>query len=102
MLADRPFGGPSVPIDLPNGSIAFSSSPALLAWMADCPVIPVAIARRPDGLYRIVSKPGVWPRRLGQDREAAVEAATRAIAESLFEEIAQTPHQWYQFVPVGL
>jgi lauroyl/myristoyl acyltransferase len=102
MLADRPFGGPTVPIDLPGGKIAFSASPALLAYLADCPVIPVTIARREDGRYRIVSQPCVWPRRLGETREACVEAATREIAASLFAEIARHPHQWYQFVPVAL
>jgi lauroyl/myristoyl acyltransferase len=102
MLADRPLGGPAIPIDLPNGRIAFSTSPALLAWMADCPVIPVTVARRDDGRYRIVSLPCVWPRRFGKERDAAVEHATRAVAASLFDEIVRTPHQWYQFVPVGL
>ena len=101
MLADRPYGGPTVSVELPNGRLAFSSSPALLAWLADCPVIPVTITRREDGFYRIVSKPCVWPRRFEGGREACIEAATRAIAASLFEEIARAPHQWYQFVPVG-
>lgn len=102
MLADRPMEGPRVPVDLPNGRIDFSSSPALLAWLADCPVIPVTIARRDDGRYRIVSKPCVWPRRFTGGRDACVEAATKEIAASLFEEIIRTPHQWYQFVPVAL
>lgn len=102
MLADRPSNGPSVPIDLPNGRIAFSSSPALMAWLADCPVIPVTILRRKDGLYRIVSRPCVWPRQFTGNREECVAAATRDIAASLFEDIAREPHQWYQFVPVGL
>jgi lauroyl/myristoyl acyltransferase len=101
MLADRPAGGPMEPIDLPNGRIAFSASPALLAYLADCPVIPVAVTRRPDGFYRIVSKPCIWPRRIGADRDTSVKQATRQIAEALFEEIEQAPHQWYQFVPVG-
>jgi lauroyl/myristoyl acyltransferase len=102
MLADRPLGGPSIPIDLPNGRIAFSTSPALLAWMADCPVVPVTVARRADGHYRIVSRACIWPRRFAGERGVAVEAATRAVAAALFDEIARTPHQWYQFVPVGL
>jgi KDO2-lipid IV(A) lauroyltransferase len=102
MLADRPMGGPTVPVTLPNGRIAFSASPALLAWLADCPVIPATISRRPDGFYRLVSKPCIWPRRFDGDRAACVEAATREIAASLFEEIAREPHQWYQFIPVGL
>ncbi|MGH8048698.1 MAG: lysophospholipid acyltransferase family protein [Chthoniobacterales bacterium] len=103
MLADRPVGGPAVPVELPNGRIAFSSSPALIAWMADCPVIPVTVTRRADGCYRIVSKPCIWPRRMGEDnREKAVEIASRKIADSLFEEIVRSPHQWYQFIPLGL
>jgi lauroyl/myristoyl acyltransferase len=102
MLADRPFGGPTVPVDLPNGRIAFSTSPALLAWMADCPVIPVTVTRREDGFYRIDSKPCIWPRRLGENRQTCVEEATRQVAESLFQEVARSPHQWYQFVPVGI
>jgi len=102
MLADRPTNGPWLPVDLPNGRIAFSSSPAVLAWIADCPVIPVTITRRADGFYRIVSKPCVWPRRMNGGRNECVEIATRKIAASLFDEIAREPHQWYQFVPVGL
>lgn len=102
MLADRPFGGPTVEVDLPGGRIAFSSSPALLAYLADCPVIPVAITRRPDATYRIVSKPCIWPRQFEGDRNARVEGATKVIAASLFEEIVRDPRQWYQFVPVGL
>lgn len=101
MLADRPFGGPTVEVALPRGTIEFSSSPALLAYLADCPVIPVTITRRPDGRYRIVSKPGIRPRRMDGDRDANVAAATRAIAQALFEEISHDPRQWYQFVPVG-
>ncbi|MDD5198842.1 MAG: lysophospholipid acyltransferase family protein [Terrimicrobiaceae bacterium] len=102
MLADRPMGGPTVTIDLPRGRLAFAAAPALLAYMADCPVIPVVIVRRADGGYRIVTKPCVWPRAFAGGREAGVEAATRAIAASLFEEIIREPRQWYQFVPVGL
>lgn len=102
MLADRPIGGPTVDVDLAGGRLAFSSSPALLAYLADCPVIPVAIARRADGLYRIVSRPPVWPRRFEGTRDERVAAASREIAASLFQEIQREPRQWYQFVPVGL
>lgn len=101
MLADRPFGGPTVDFELPGGRIAFSSSPALIAYLADCPVIPVAIVRRADGGYRLISKAAIWPREFEGNRDTRVADASRAIAASLFEEIRQFPHQWYQFVPVG-
>ncbi len=101
MLVDRPHDHATV-VDVPNGRIQFSMSPALLAYLGDCPVVPVAITRRADGLYRMVSKPCVWPRRLGEDREECVRAATVAVADSLIEEIKEAPRQWYQFVPVGV
>ncbi len=101
MLADRPAGGPTVTWICRMAASLFPPRPALLAWLADCPVIPVTIARRADGFYRIVSRPCVWPRRFSGDRDACVEAATHEIAASLFEEIARDPQQWYQFVPVG-
>ncbi|MGC1480402.1 MAG: lysophospholipid acyltransferase family protein [Chthoniobacterales bacterium] len=100
MLVDRPHDH-AMEVDVPNGKVSFSMSPALLAYLGDCPVVPVAISRRPDGLYRMVSKPCVWPRRLGGDREACVRAATVEIARELIEEFSRAPRQWYHFVPVG-
>jgi KDO2-lipid IV(A) lauroyltransferase len=103
MLADRPIGETGLPVDLPNGRILFSTSPALLAWMTGCPILPVVVTRRPDGLYRITARPAVTIRRdSGLGRKAEIERCTREIAEALFEEIREAPHQWYQFVPVGL
>ncbi len=103
MLADRPIGESGVPVPLPNGRILFSTSPALLAWMTGCQVLPSVTVRRPDGGYRIVTKPPITVTRVPHgERNAELERCTRLIAASVFEEICQTPHQWYQFVPVGL
>ncbi len=102
MLVDRPAGDRTMPVDLPNGRIAFSLSPALLAHLGDCPVVPVTITLRPDGTYRILAKACVWPRRLPGSRDEAVAAATRTVAASLVEEFCRVPAQWYHFVPIGL
>lgn len=103
MLADRPIGEAGLPVDLPNGRILFSTSPALLAWMTGCQILPVIVTRRDDGLYRITAKPAVTTRRdSGLGRKAEIERCTREVAAALFEEIREVPHQWYQFVPVGL
>ncbi len=101
MLVDRPHDHAAV-VDAPNGRTRFSESPALLAYLGDCPVIPVTISRRADGNYRMVAKPCVWPRRLGDGRADCVRRGTEAVAAALFEEFAREPRQWFHFVPVGV
>jgi lauroyl/myristoyl acyltransferase len=101
LLADRPHDDHAIEVALPGGKIRFSLSPALLAFMADAPIIPVAVAGDFGG-YRLVAKPPIRPREMGEDRQSCVEAATRALADSLFEEIRRDPLQWYQFVPVRI
>jgi lauroyl/myristoyl acyltransferase len=100
MLVDRPHDHAAV-VAAPNGRTRFSESPALLAWLGDCPVIPVTISRRRDGNYRMVAKPCVWPRRLGEGRGECVRLGTEAVAAALFEEFVREPRQWFHFVPVG-
>jgi lauroyl/myristoyl acyltransferase len=100
MLIDRPHGDHVTPVALKGGTIPFSLSPALLAYMSDVPVIPVVVAATPDGGYRLIAKPGIWPRRLGLPREAAVKEATVQVAHALVEEFIRDPSQWYQFPPL--
>lgn len=103
MLADRPIGETGLPVDLPNGRILFSTSPALLAWMTGCQVLPVVIVRLPGGGYRLTARePVVIRRDSGLGREAEIERCTREVAAALFAEIRREPRQWYQFVPVGV
>lgn len=103
MLADRPIGESGLPVDLPNGRILFSTSPALLAWMTGCQILPVVVTRLRGGRYRITACPPVIVQReSGLGRKAEIERCTRELAAALFREICRQPHQWYQFVPVGL
>ncbi len=103
MLADRPIIDHGLPVDLPNGRTLFSTSPALLSSMTGCAVVPVLIIRLPNGRYELIAKPPITARHLArEERKAEIESCTRAIAASLFEEIARVPGQWYQFVPVAL
>lgn len=102
MLADRPFGARGIPVELPGGRIPFSLSPALLAWMTGCEVLPSVIVRQPDRRYRIITKPPVTIHRVSHpERDEEVARATREIADSLFTEIQRDPRQWYQFVPLA-
>jgi lauroyl/myristoyl acyltransferase len=101
VLADRPMPGQGLPIDLPGGRTLFSTSPAVLSLLTRKPVIPVAVSLRPDGKYRVSANPPQQTARVSHDlRNEEVSRCTRAIAESLYEEIRRTPEQWFQFVPV--
>lgn len=101
MLADRPLHGPSLRIAAPGGGIRFSTSPALFAYLADCPILPVAVRRLPQTkTYDLITKPCIHLDR-SLPRPAALEKATRELAASLLEEFRAAPTQWYHFVPVG-
>jgi KDO2-lipid IV(A) lauroyltransferase len=103
MLADRPIGERSLPVDLPNGRIPFSVSPAILGWVTGCPILPANVTRQRDGRYHVTTKAPIHVRRVPRaERDGEIARCTREIAASLFEDICRDPRQWYQFVPVGL
>ncbi|MFV0415029.1 MAG: lysophospholipid acyltransferase family protein [Chthoniobacterales bacterium] len=99
MLVDRPTLGGSSLVQTPGGSMYFSDSAALLAYLADCPVIPVITRRDEDGRFQLIAKPAIFVDR-NIEKKQALETATRQVASSLIEEIRQSPTQWFQFVPI--
>jgi predicted exporter/lauroyl/myristoyl acyltransferase len=99
-LADRPYDGNSVPVDLPHGRIRFSTGPVLLALLAGCPIVPVGITRQPDGLYHIEARAYIQPRWLPEGRTATLEHYTREVAACLVPLFVAYPEQWYHFAPL--
>lgn len=99
-LADRPYDGNSVPVDLPHGRIRFSTGPVLLALLAGCPIVPVGITRQPDGLYHIEARAYIEPRWLPEGRTATLEHYTREVAGCLVPLFVAYPEQWYHFAPL--
>lgn len=99
MLVDRPYRGEALPVDLPGGPIAFSTSAALLALLGNCPILPVAIHRKNDGRYRMVAR---RPVRIDRSipRKDAIEKATRETAAELIPEFIRHPEHWFHFVPL--
>jgi lauroyl/myristoyl acyltransferase len=96
-LADRPYDGNSVAVDLPHGRIRFSTGPVLLALLAGCPIIPVGITRQPDGLYHIEARAYIEPHWQPEGRTATLEFYTREVAAALVPLFAAYPEQWYHF-----
>lgn len=99
-LADRPYDGNSVPIDLPHGRIRFSTGPVLLALLAGCPIIPVGITRQIDGLYHIEALDYIEPQWMEAGRKETLEFYTKKVASSLAPLFAAYPEQWYHFAPL--
>ncbi len=102
MLIDRPFDKNTLVIETPGGQTSFSLSAALLAHLAQCPMIPVAIWKA-GKVYRMQIHEAIWVTPADSaGRQLAIETATRKIAHSLLQNIIQTPEQWYQFIPVRI
>ena len=99
-LADRPYDGNNVPIDLPHGRIRFSTGPVLLALLAGCPIVPVGITRQPDGLYHIEARAYIMPRWQPEGREETLRRYTEEVAAALVPLFAAYPEQWYHFAPL--
>lgn len=100
MLVDRPFDGPSIECPVPHGQIPFSLSAALLAHLADCPILPVTVQRLPDASYRLVTHAPIFVDR-SLPRQKALESMTREMATVLAADFADAPEQWYHFAPVS-
>ena len=99
-LADRPYDGNSVPVDLPHGRIRFSTGPVLLALLAGCPIVPVGITRQPDGLYHIEARAYIEPRWQPAGRTTTLDHYTREVAAALVPLFVAYPEQWYHFTPL--
>lgn len=100
MLVDRPYQGPSVSIPVAGGELAFSTSPALMGWIAGSPLIPVVVTRFSQGGYRMSAKKPIYLDRAKGRTEAIVDA-TKKVAAALVPEFCTYLEQWHHFVPVG-
>ena len=101
MLVDRPLKPHTLTVETPGGRTSFSLAAALLANLANCPIIPVAIWKS-NHTYRMNTHEAIWVRSAppSATRRLALEEATYKIAQSLLQDLIQAPEQWYQFVSV--
>jgi KDO2-lipid IV(A) lauroyltransferase len=99
LLVDRPFHGPSLGCPLPNGEMPFSLSAALLAYLAECPIIPVSTHRRADASYALRAHHPIFPERT-KPRQENLEEMTRKMAAVLAEDFVGGPEHWFHFCPI--
>ena len=97
LLVDRPFDHNTTLVQLPHGQILFSTAPALISLLAQCPIIPVGVSKQRDGKHRISARPAIEPSWLPAGRAETLSHYTREIASGLIPLFAETPEQWYHF-----
>lgn len=60
-LVDRPFDHNTILVQLPHGQILFSTAPALISLLAQCPIISVGVSKQRDGKHRISARLAIEP-----------------------------------------
>ncbi len=96
MLMDRHVDRDRVAVTLFGRRAYFLRTPALLGYLTGAPLLPCAIVRQPNGIFKVTPGTPIWVSREG-DRETAVATAAQAFATQLEAWIRETPQCWYQF-----
>jgi KDO2-lipid IV(A) lauroyltransferase len=96
LLCDRAYPEDSVVVDFFGRPTPFLRSPALLARLCRCPIVPCYLVANGDGSYR-----SWFGEPLAVDREAERESEDRrvmgAVARVIEQGIREEPGQWYNF-----
>lgn len=100
VLADRPHPSQALPVPIPGGRLAFSTTPAILAITTQRPIVPTVIFREPNNLYHVRALPPIFPETSASDKRAEIQRLTTQLGLALAKEFAEHPTQWYQFAPL--
>jgi KDO2-lipid IV(A) lauroyltransferase len=96
LLCDRAYPEDSVTVDFFGRPTPFLRSPALLARLCRCPIVPCYLVANGDSSYR-----SWFGEPLMVDREADRESEDRrvmgAVARVIEQGIREDPSQWYNF-----
>jgi lauroyl/myristoyl acyltransferase len=98
MLVDRHLGRDQVEVQFFGRPTSFAKSPAMIAYMANAPLLPSFVIRQPDArFYAVCGTPIRADTTLPLD--AAIQRMTQAFATELEQRVRANPHLWYQFYP---
>jgi len=95
-LFDRATPARSSLATFPGGSVPCASSVLLLALLAKCPVIPMAVYSRTDSRYCLHAQSPIHLERKGSIQET-LDHYSQAVFESLWPILLRHPEQWYRF-----
>lgn len=95
-LADQDARREGIAVPFFGVPASTAMGPAVFAWLAQVPILPVFSVRRPGSRHHFVIMPPIKPVK-GEAREAAIERLTRAHVEALERIIRQYPDQYFWF-----
>jgi len=94
ILPDQNAGGDGVFVDFMGRPASAARGLAWLAWRLDCPIVPVAIIRRPEGDHRAVFRDPIEPDP-GAEEEAEVRRLTEAHTRALEAFVRAHPDHYF-------
>jgi len=97
LQADRPAtDGQALTLELFGARVELPVGPAVLARLADVPIVPVFAHRVGRRAYRVVVHEPIRVART-KDRQADLRAAMQAIVGHVEDAVRSAPHQWFCF-----
>jgi phosphatidylinositol dimannoside acyltransferase len=97
LLIDWGYRSDGVPVRLFGQWTTLPAGPATLAAKTRSRILPVAIRRGDDGMFRVSFAPVID---VPSTADADIVRATQQIADALETTIAAAPSQWYSFKPI--
>ena len=97
LLVDWGYRSDGVPVRLFGSWTTLPAGPASLAAKTHSRILPVAIRRDPDGMFRVSFSPTIS---VASTSDADIARATQELAATLEATIAAAPEQWYSFKPI--
>jgi len=97
LLIDWGYRSDGIPVRLFDAWTTLPAGPAAMAAKTGSHILPVAIRRRPDGMFGVT-----WtaPIVVASSDPAELQRATQAMADAMADAIRAAPHQWYSFKPL--
>lgn len=97
LVADRDLKGTGVEVEMFGATRRMPAGPALLALLADAPLVPCAVYDTEDGWVIVIDQPLEIERT--EHLRSDVTALTRRLAGAFERAIAAAPTQWHMFQP---
>ena len=97
-LFDRGHNVRSSRVPYPGGVLTCASSVLLLALLAKCPVIPIAVTSKKDNTYTLHACPPIWVEKKSNPQET-LDYYSEKVVQSLWPILEKHPDQWYRFAP---
>lgn len=98
LLPDRALGRDRVEVEFFGRKVGFLRTPAMIAYMADAPMLPAFVLRQDDGRQLAVADQPIHVSRTG-DRDESLRDAMQRFATALEAKVREYPQLWYQFYP---